>query len=756
MVVQLIAKDKNEKLQYEGRCKLTINSVSKLLLIEPITEEFKLISALFEWKFVAENNILFIFAEYDFQDFALVFDTTKVCKKVYKAILKKAADYKIHNLIYFNEKLEGKSLSSKKRSHANSSIIVKPNFELIDYHQLKTTKKRLFIFTSNDKTKCYEYYWYERSQCYLCCACCRKRKTVGAYIRQKSDGSEYVKLWKSGHICEMRNYKPDKYTFDPLKNIVTKHNFELFQYKQKGIEKKTLVIFCPTNKRLCYEYGWYNRMQCFFCLGCHTDDNKLAVTAIIQKNENDEDYIKLSNVEHICVLREFDSLKYKSDIVISKSMYEIMPSSSDGQKNKYLLVFTSADKKMCYKYIYQQYSYYCVKCFVKKHYIRVNICLNQNGEEYVSLQDKTHICMPVEYKKFEKRIIKAPDYQLIKRRHKGKWLQKLIVFTTKYKNYCYEYGMHTDKLFACNGCTRLNVFNHAKFFKRDEENEEEFVQLSSIEHVCEPQKYVQEDLTLKIVQKPNFKVVKHSKKGIVNRYLYIFATSSSSSSGRDLYYKYSFDKASNHFRCSYCRKRYVIAKLRQNENGEDYFELNNTEHECQPKQFRESNIVRLPNFKIETREKGKRHLFLFDKNNMDLCYNYFFINSAKSFMCQRCNLKRHSVTAKERQMENGEVYLELGENEHICKPEKYKSEDEYPKEKIYEPNFKIINDGKKLMVFDSLNKQLCYEYKYRNCVEKFVCVQCDKRKKRVTAKLSKNEMGEDYIELGPIQHICQS
>lgn len=38
MVVELIAKDRNEKLEFQGRCKLRIDCVSKLLLIEPYNE----------------------------------------------------------------------------------------------------------------------------------------------------------------------------------------------------------------------------------------------------------------------------------------------------------------------------------------------------------------------------------------------------------------------------------------------------------------------------------------------------------------------------------------------------------------------------------------------------------------------------------------------------------------------------------------------------------------------------------------------
>uniref|UniRef100_A0AC34FR42 Uncharacterized protein n=1 Tax=Panagrolaimus sp. ES5 TaxID=591445 RepID=A0AC34FR42_9BILA len=56
-MIELIAKNKKGKLQFEGKCKLTIDPFSKLLLVEPQNEEFKMISALFKWKFVADKAV---------------------------------------------------------------------------------------------------------------------------------------------------------------------------------------------------------------------------------------------------------------------------------------------------------------------------------------------------------------------------------------------------------------------------------------------------------------------------------------------------------------------------------------------------------------------------------------------------------------------------------------------------------------------------------------------------------------------------
>uniref|UniRef100_A0AC35GAL9 Uncharacterized protein n=1 Tax=Panagrolaimus sp. PS1159 TaxID=55785 RepID=A0AC35GAL9_9BILA len=88
-MAKLIAFDSNHNLQFEGYCKLSINKLSSQLIIEPKNENFKTISASFQLKYAIQKNLLFVFADFDFLDFCLVFKNEKVCGKVFSVIREK-------------------------------------------------------------------------------------------------------------------------------------------------------------------------------------------------------------------------------------------------------------------------------------------------------------------------------------------------------------------------------------------------------------------------------------------------------------------------------------------------------------------------------------------------------------------------------------------------------------------------------------------------------------------------------------------
>uniref|UniRef100_A0AC34GUY7 Uncharacterized protein n=1 Tax=Panagrolaimus sp. ES5 TaxID=591445 RepID=A0AC34GUY7_9BILA len=785
-MIHLIVKDKIDDFQFAGKCKITIDPFSQILFIEPEIEEFKLISATFKWKFVAQKNIILVFAEHNFQDFGLIFKNEKLCKKVCDILIKKEAtegykglvkerfsifmdiskidetilkmkekfvewikenygkekakyihilkQHNLYNLIFSNgdgntsrilrkrkcptknfeadeenhdsdvnellsrdgsssesydEETDSENPPSKKAKlsknfhNSNSQkIIVKPNFEYLEYQHLGIIRKRLFIFYTNDKTKCYEYYWCTPEKVFSCCGCARKMKKVRAEICQKLNGTKYVKLGQKEHVCEMREYQPEKYIYDPSTDIVQKPNFKLAEYMKRGIQKSNLIIFCPTNKNLCYEYTFSKDVKKYYCLECRKAAKAVIVSAKIEKNENGEDCVILNKTQHVCDLREFNPEKYKSDIVIPKNMFEFFENTVYGKISTKLLIFTSTEKKMCHIFFNNRYSFSCRKCCS----LNAMLCKNDNGEEYISLQDKKHVCQPYEYStdlfkdKIKQKvkmsnipkvvnpskIIKAPNFQLIKRRRAGEWFNKLIVLTSDDKKLCYEYSWdETHKHFICRICKHNSMSVSAKVIRN--EGNEEYVVLGEREHICKPREYIPEDLNLKILKKTDYKIESLIIRGNENQYLFV-----NDKTDKNLWYRYCYYKDKKRFYCNFCKTCCVSAILHHaDENREEYIELSNAEHDCQPKPIPESKIINLPNFKIDTDGKNQKHLIIFDKNDKTLCYIYNNRKAKDKFFCKKCNTFTYTVNATLRKNQNGEDYIELGKNDHLCKPEKY-------------------------------------------------------------------------------------
>uniref|UniRef100_A0A914R1L3 Uncharacterized protein n=1 Tax=Panagrolaimus davidi TaxID=227884 RepID=A0A914R1L3_9BILA len=119
---------------------------------------------------------------------------------------------------------------------------------------------------------------------------------------------------------------------------------------------------------------------------------------------------------------------------------------------------------------------------------------------------------------------------------------------------------------------------------------------------------------------------------------------------------------------------------------------------------------------------------------------------------------------------DGKLSVKLPSHQHICEPKKYRNI-KAPKQRslkfdkskiIRKPNFELQKNTKgdpkgKLVVFDTNDKSLCYEYCLANNI--FYCGRCRFKKNHVTAKLYPPSIGsnetDEYIVLGENQHVCE-
>uniref|UniRef100_A0A914QF19 Uncharacterized protein n=1 Tax=Panagrolaimus davidi TaxID=227884 RepID=A0A914QF19_9BILA len=478
-------------------------------------------------------------------------------------------------------------------------IYESPYFEKVVAERKEKLKNRLLIFPNNDKIYHFEYYWNRPLQCYQCCGCGLKADI----IKNDKSGKEFVKhkfLHKetSKHFCKLRKYDETKYTVDVSTRIVENENFKIIKYTQKGISTSKLFIFDPTNKNLCRGYLWDSTNGYYLCIGCTSKNPR--VFARLCKNADGIEYLILSKNQHVCDLKEFNPDKYKNDVIIKKPMYKHVECFVNGEKRKYLLIFTDESQKFYYKFTYENgYLPICLKCNQKHLYIQAYILTDKNGNEYISVRDKKHVCTPFEYNENdfeENQIIQPERYKIIKRNWRGKFVEKLVIFDSIDKNLCREYTLQRTsktKRYKCNECHHKHstcaiawVINYGK--------ENEHVELGKTPHKCSLIKF--EDPNLSIINLPNFKIIKTAvkfKSGNPKDCLLIY-----SSLEKKLCYRYYFDVTSKLFVCHECeykhRKR-VTAKIHKNENNEDFVQLNEKKHICKP-QSEKDVLKKMPRF----------------------------------------------------------------------------------------------------------------------------------------------------------------
>uniref|UniRef100_A0AC34FTJ4 Uncharacterized protein n=1 Tax=Panagrolaimus sp. ES5 TaxID=591445 RepID=A0AC34FTJ4_9BILA len=122
---------------------------------------------------------------------------------------------------------------------------------------------------------------------------------------------------------------------------------------------------------------------------------------------------------------------------------------------------------------------------------------------------------------------------------------------------------------------------------------------------------------------------------------------------------------------------YVYAKMIKNDENQDCLELSPLAHKCDPIKFIPEDIackiVKEPDFKLweEMLHKNKKQrLTIFDASNRKNGYIYTYNKHNENYVCVKCSNKKKHVTAKLLPDENGQNYVELGKNEHVCEMQK--------------------------------------------------------------------------------------
>uniref|UniRef100_A0A914YWE8 FLYWCH-type domain-containing protein n=1 Tax=Panagrolaimus superbus TaxID=310955 RepID=A0A914YWE8_9BILA len=614
-------------------------------------------------------------------------------------------------------------------------------------------KKLLIVLNPKNKKLCYEYYWEQKCQYFVCCGCVINRKTCVAryHKNDKKDGDEYVTFGRAPHVCEWRKYDIE-YFFKDRKRIDST-NFEVHEEIKNGVERKALIILSESDKTKCYKLYYTAASKCFSCLECKK--LKHCVSARVFDDPIDKkQYAIPGKNDHICNLQEYIPAKKIDDEIVESSGFLKLQNQSGPLK---IIVFDQKNKKLCYEFTCRKGTniFSCLGCHEKDNRklegnALIQLCTRENGEEYLTLKKWNHCCKMRKYEaeKFQEIIFREPDF--IFYREPKDPIINLAIFCSNDKEKFYKYRYHPSQLrFCCLNCRKIKSAcnNFAKVCQ--DENGKEYLYHGKFQHICKPIPYstITKNKNIEILKASGLPPKKPSKSG-------------GRPCNKNIPPK-NIDKSriikAEDFELQWSKKGKPDGKLVIfcPENKKLCYELNHEERNL----YRCNKCVLYPSdyhiTEMDENEDPIKFVIFIDADKKK-CYTYTFWTIGKIFRCRGCMRSGTMVNAKIYKDKNEKNYMKLSPNNHVCVPEDYVSEgkDILPPQRFTLMPSKNGTVNGKLFLFDLEKPFYGYWFNFSKTV--YYCCSCRKEGKQVKAKLCEKDDGEKYVEMyHHPKHVCE-
>uniref|UniRef100_A0A914PUH8 Uncharacterized protein n=1 Tax=Panagrolaimus davidi TaxID=227884 RepID=A0A914PUH8_9BILA len=198
-------------------------------------------------------------------------------------------------------------------------IIEKPNYEILENCNTKSGKI-LIVFDPNNRSQCHEFPWQNFHKAFRCKECHARVK-----ISNASTENEYIEILILNHECPFRQFDREKYF--KFNKFVLEPNFEIRNDMWGGKERKTLIILDKNDKTKCYIYGFDSFHKLFQCNNCIL--KQIKVSAKLHENSDGENYVILSNKQHVCESVKYIPLKNDDDIILRPPNIKVMTETSN-------------------------------------------------------------------------------------------------------------------------------------------------------------------------------------------------------------------------------------------------------------------------------------------------------------------------------------------------------------------------------------------------------------------------------------------
>uniref|UniRef100_A0A914XXK3 Uncharacterized protein n=1 Tax=Panagrolaimus superbus TaxID=310955 RepID=A0A914XXK3_9BILA len=275
-----------------------------------------------------------------------------------------------------------------KNSKPSTSSLDSLNYEVCEFTEGGKLRKRLLVFTSSDRKKCYQYSYSSGHNNYHCRKCDPRRHYVCATFVVDDMGIKELTFGRNQHLCKPIDYVPENYKSP---EIIKFPAFKIVEKLSKKRMVKRLIIFADKGK--CYEYS-LNDKGIFHCLACII--LKRYVSAKLIKDSDNGDYLELNRAKHICKPKKYIDSDTPVETV-HKPFFKILTvENGKGYKRRTLKIFNSSNMAMFYSYYYST----SFKCFIcsgctkeqPHRQVTAKVCQDENGANFIELSKIEHIC----------------------------------------------------------------------------------------------------------------------------------------------------------------------------------------------------------------------------------------------------------------------------------------------------------------------------------------------------------------------------
>uniref|UniRef100_A0A914QTZ1 Transposase n=1 Tax=Panagrolaimus davidi TaxID=227884 RepID=A0A914QTZ1_9BILA len=167
-------------------------------------------------------------------------------------------------------------------------------FDFVEFLHHGKPKRKLLIFTSPERTHCYEFEYHRTATKYRCLQCLAQEQDTVINAKIHFNGSKTYDFNINEHVCEPIVYLPENYQ---TSLIIKSPNFKFEKRFERGKIRPYLFIFNSRDRNMCYKFGFDCSNRVFRCLDCRIHNISIHARYI---QHNEENAIEFNRLNHLC------------------------------------------------------------------------------------------------------------------------------------------------------------------------------------------------------------------------------------------------------------------------------------------------------------------------------------------------------------------------------------------------------------------------------------------------------------------------